>query len=732
MAVFLSPVGGVAAQFFTNTGAVLTGGKLYTYLAGTTTPAATYTSAAGATFNTNPIVLDSAGRVPSSGEIWLGEGVQYKFVLKDSNDVLIGTYDNVTGINSNFVNYNALEEIQVATAGQTVFNLTNSYQPGTNTLSVFVDGVNQYDGSSYSYTETNSTRVTFTQGLHVGALVKFTTATTLSAGVVSSNLVTYLPAGTGAVQTTVQAKLRQTVSVIDFGAVGDFNFSTVVGTDNTAAFQAAVNSLPNGGRIYVPHGYYLLNTAVSVTHGIEIVGDGQVNFNGYATITPTSPNGGSLIVVANGVDAFTFNKGSNDTAFGNSFRDLSFSSKVISESAYGAAPSYPANTNAINMSYTAEMFVDNVGFMNIDKCFYNTASQRAVKPYISNIAIKDCNYGFSLNYLAADFTVTNVSCIKANYFIYTNRVDGFTLSDSTIYRSYVSSWKCEPKATAAASSSYFNITGTKFFESGNIECDFDYVSQITIAGTDFVRAGLVSGFGTGNTALSVKNCEVFTIGGSTIERPTGNGAYIYNTRVVEFAANIKEFGWGVGGYTGLIADANIVLNINSNISGFNGSPLAAANLTNNYFVGGNITSDDVVYGQTTYLQQNGVQTVTTSYGTNSVIPNNGDQPLGSAISYTLQPGQSLVIYNLAFTPGGTGVGVTGLVFRYNSTFSPTLDSSGNMNIRKVVQTNSGTTALTDTFNAYLHNSSGSNFTWLANQPFTFLYKIVQTTLPEYA
>ena len=257
MAVFLSPVGGVAAQFFTNTGSVLTGGKLYTYLAGTTTPAATYTSAAGATFNTNPIVLDAAGRVPSSGEIWLGQSVQYKFVLKDSNDVLIGTYDNVTGINSNFVNYNALEEIQVATAAQTVFNLTNSYQPGTNTLSVFVDGVNQYDGSSYSYIETSSTRVTFTQGLHVGALVKFTTAVTLSAGVISSNLVTYQPAGTGAVATTVQAKLRETVSVKDFGATGNGT------TDDTAAVVAA---LAASNAVYFPAGTYLVSGNINIVN----------------------------------------------------------------------------------------------------------------------------------------------------------------------------------------------------------------------------------------------------------------------------------------------------------------------------------------------------------------------------------------------------------------------------------------------------------------------------------
>jgi hypothetical protein len=99
MSVNLSLLGGAAAQFFTNTGDVLTGGKLYTYAAGTTTPLATYTSSSGFTAHTNPIVLDSAGRVPS-GEIWLTENLFYKFVLKTATEVTLGTYDNVPAANN--------------------------------------------------------------------------------------------------------------------------------------------------------------------------------------------------------------------------------------------------------------------------------------------------------------------------------------------------------------------------------------------------------------------------------------------------------------------------------------------------------------------------------------------------------------------------------------------------------------------------------------------------------
>ena len=97
MTVNLSMLAGAGAQFFDNSGVILSGGLVYTYAAGTTTPQVAYTTIAGNVAHTNPIVLDSAGRVASGGEIWLTDAVAYKFVLKTSTAVTIGTYDNVTG-----------------------------------------------------------------------------------------------------------------------------------------------------------------------------------------------------------------------------------------------------------------------------------------------------------------------------------------------------------------------------------------------------------------------------------------------------------------------------------------------------------------------------------------------------------------------------------------------------------------------------------------------------------
>jgi hypothetical protein len=96
--VLLSPYG-IGQQFFDDNGLPLAGGLIYTYQAGSSTPLATYTTNAGTIANANPIVLDAAGRVPN--EIWLFTGYSYKFVLKNSSDVLIQTLDNIYPILQN-------------------------------------------------------------------------------------------------------------------------------------------------------------------------------------------------------------------------------------------------------------------------------------------------------------------------------------------------------------------------------------------------------------------------------------------------------------------------------------------------------------------------------------------------------------------------------------------------------------------------------------------------------
>ena len=146
MTVFLSPIGGAAAQFFDNNGTPLAGGNLYTYAAGTTTPQVTYTSLSANTAHTNPIILNSAGRVPGSSEIWL-QSLPYKFILKTSTGVTISTSDNISGIGANELNESTTQNF--VGDGVTVTFTLASAPYSENTMQVYINGVYQ-QRNSYS------------------------------------------------------------------------------------------------------------------------------------------------------------------------------------------------------------------------------------------------------------------------------------------------------------------------------------------------------------------------------------------------------------------------------------------------------------------------------------------------------------------------------------------------------------------------------------------------------
>jgi len=245
MAVNLSALAGAGQQFFDNNGTPLSGGKLYSYAAGTTTLQATYTSVSGATPLANPIILDSAGRVPT-GEIWVTAGSNYKFVLYTSANVLIATWDNITGIN------------------------------GTGIVS-------------------------------------------------NASSITYNPAGTGAVTTTAQAKLRENASIKDFGAVNDGT------TDNTTAIQTALNS---GIKIIqVPaDGVYAWSGTVTVPSNIALTGPGTLKALSTSAILNMSGSNSTI-------DGVSIIGSVNDTQYSNVVNGVAsyFSSaSVTTDASYSA------------------------------------------------------------------------------------------------------------------------------------------------------------------------------------------------------------------------------------------------------------------------------------------------------------------------------------------------------------------------------------------------------------
>lgn len=98
-------------QFFNDDGTVLNGGKINTYITGTSTNKPTYQDQGQATAHANPIVLDADGR-PPGGAIWLLTDAEYRLVIKDADDVTLQTIDDVSGIISPLAGSVQFEEIQ--------------------------------------------------------------------------------------------------------------------------------------------------------------------------------------------------------------------------------------------------------------------------------------------------------------------------------------------------------------------------------------------------------------------------------------------------------------------------------------------------------------------------------------------------------------------------------------------------------------------------------------------
>ena len=280
------------------------------------------------------------------------------------------TYGDATNVYYVSSGFSTQEGYLTATQGQTLFPLTGfNYVPSTNNIAIFVNGSKQLSGVNFS--ETSSTAITFVSGLNAGDIVEFVIGASFGSPSIWASNVYYNEQGTGAVTRTLESKLQETISVLDFGA-------DPTGTsDSTTAITNALNySISLGKSLYFPAGVY-----------------------NHTTITITTNNRPSFIMYGDsGGDWTLATTGSilNNTGSGYSFVFNTTSG------AYDPLPCY-IETLTFKGNSTSAGGLDIIahGQMHIEKCVFtgftngNCINFNAGTNFEGVNRIFDCNFGIS-------------------------------------------------------------------------------------------------------------------------------------------------------------------------------------------------------------------------------------------------------------------------------------------------------------------------------------------------
>lgn len=122
------------------------------------------------------------------------------------------------------------------------------------------------NGSTYKFILNTSTGTQIGSYDNIAGVNDFSSFSASS----GSSLIGYIQSGAGAVAETVQTKLRESISVKDFGAVGNGS------TNDAAAIQAAITfAASTGAEVFIPRGtYFIGSTTIQMVSQVSLFGEG--------------------------------------------------------------------------------------------------------------------------------------------------------------------------------------------------------------------------------------------------------------------------------------------------------------------------------------------------------------------------------------------------------------------------------------------------------------------------
>ena len=462
-------------QAIDSNGEPLEGGKLYTYISGTTTNKATYSDYTFTTANSNPVILDSRGEATI-----YGTGI-YKFLLKDSSDTTIWTVDPVYAARRTDTIYQ--QEVVVAKAG-------GDY-----------DSIQDAIDSITDATANKRYAVTVLPGDYAEAVTMKDYVDIIGCGRTNSRITG--TSGTLLTFPTNKATIQDMGIYADYGALGATTSAVVSGCADAIMLSCDITVTKSSGD-YVMH-------SISITGGSFRMWDSYHLYSITGATTDTQLTQ-SAIVQSGALTAFLLNSSeivmtSNDTN-----DDL-----VGFETTTGGAGTYLLSNNVINVNSGA------AGTSATGLWVYGTATGATVA---QNRITVNCNasaYGIWIDSTAGGATVNT----RHNEIIVT--AVGAAVSCNA---EAGDTWNSVFDKITAASG--YSGAGTITFASSDIDGTMAMTGDMTIGGNTFVTGNVLetttaTACGTGAQTLSAAEL----LGGFIDDDPEGNATWTTDT-----AANI--------------------------------------------------------------------------------------------------------------------------------------------------------------------------------------------------